>query len=124
MYSEDQKKLMFETKIHALAEQAFLIWLQTGLFLISIGIASVGIISFLESQQYHRLAITLISLIGDLFTLTGFITVIAALIQYRAKIKHIDKPYVPKFGLALFTGTMTSLLGILTFITLLIEMFL
>ena len=82
---------------------------------------AVGVISFIKAQHYRKIVVFLASLIADLFTIAGFISVIFALIQYRGKTKNIGKVYAPSFDLPLFIGTMISFLGVIAFIVILID---
>lgn len=124
MDNDDVKKELYRAKLRESAEQTFLAWIQIGLILVSLGFASVGVISFIKAQNYKKIIIILASIVGDFFTIAGFIAVIFALIQYRGKIKNIGKPYVPPFDLPLFMGTVISILGLIAFLTILIDVLL
>ena len=121
MNNEEIKKELAKAKTRELAEQTFLAWVQLGLILVSLGFASVGVISFIKAQDYKRIVVVMTSLIADLFTVTGFVAATFALLQYRGKIKNIGKPYTPSFDLPLFMGSMISALGVIAFIAILID---
>ena len=122
MNNDDLKKNLYKSKARELAEQTFLAWMTLGLILVSLGFASVGVISYIKAQSYKMIVVIMASIIADLFTITGFISVFFALIQYRGKIKNIGKPYVPPFDLPLFMGTMISILGVIAFLAILIDL--
>ncbi len=121
MNNDDLKKNLYKSKARELAEQTFLAWIQIGLILVSVGFASVGVISYIKAQNYKKIVIFLTSIVADLFTITGFIAVIFALFQYKGKIKNIGKPYVSSFYLPLFIGTMISILGVIALLAILID---
>ncbi len=124
MKNDDLKKILYKYKTREIVEQTFLAWMMLGLILVSLGFASVGVISFMKAQNYKIIVVILASIIADLFTITGFISVFFALIQYRGKIKNIGKPYIPSFDLPLFMGTMISILGVIAFLAILIDVLL
>lgn len=121
MENEELKKELSKAKAREIIEQTFLAWIQLGLILVSLGFASVGVMSFIKTQQYKPIVLTFAALIADLFTITGFIAVVFALIQYRGKIKTLGTVYVPSFDLPLFIGAMVSTLGTIAFLAILID---
>ncbi len=121
--NNDPRHQLAEGKARELAEQTFVAWIQLGLFLVSLGFASVGIISFMKTQQRGTFHITVAALVADFFVVTGFIAVIVALMQYRKKIKRIGSAKISRFDLPLFIGAMISLLGVFAFVLIVADWF-
>jgi uncharacterized membrane protein YidH (DUF202 family) len=122
MNNEDIKKELATSKFREAAEQTFLGWAQLGLILVSLGFASVGVISYIQAQSYKAVVAIFVSLVGDLFVIAGFTSIVAALLQYKAKMKNIGKMYA--LDLPLFIGVMICALGVIAFLAIAIDVLL
>ena len=121
MENDDFEKEFRIFKKREMAQQTFLLFLQQGLVLITVGIASLGLIRFMKTHNYEKIIISIIRITGDLFTLTGFFVIFFALIEYRRKTRNNTEQYVPLFDLPLAMGIMVCLIGVLALSTIVIE---
>lgn len=107
--------------IKELAEQTFLLWIQLGLLLISVGFACVGLISFAQAHHIKPIVTLFVRIIGDLFVITGFASTFFSLIQYRNKLKNPELFYRSAIDLPTFIGTAVSIFGVIAFIAMVID---
>ncbi len=104
------------------AERTLLAWIRTSLSLITFGFAIYKIVQVIGPQKSDHL---FTAIIGLCFILLGIYAVVAATRRHTRELKALesdDYSYKPS-GLGTAVSTAVALIGLLTLVTILVEVF-
>jgi len=129
MQESDASTEMAKRRSRDAAERTLLAWVRTSLALIGFGFGIAQLIETLSTTAAVARSpylVTNVRIFGMSFIVLGVVSVIIALIQHRYEIKYIDRPtyqYKAPFPLAFSVAAIITVIGIFTFLVLLVGMF-
>ena len=109
------------------AERTLLAWVRTSLALIGFGFGIAQVIELLSQSQLGKAPYLIMSvrIFGMSFIALGVVSIIIALLQNRQEIKRItvvNYQYKASFPLAFIVASIISLIGLFTFLSILVGM--
>lgn len=107
------------------AERTLLAWVRTCLSLIAFGFAIYRFRNLVQDMYLDKSADTAAAILGLCFMLLGVLAMIAATIEHSKVLKQIksDDFLYTRSGLGMVVSVALALVGMLAFITVLLELF-